>query len=89
MPHVDYTAVGSRYDEVTNPYDLTFLKAGVGATVRNITLQEGCEQDLSDHLTIMYSPRAASVTLNALDPVNHPKLDCTFNPWLIGGTGTL
>ncbi|MEV6659633.1 esterase/lipase family protein [Nocardia fluminea] len=89
VPGVDYTAVGSRYDEVTNPYDLTFLKAGVGATVRNVTLQEGCEQDLSDHLTIMYSPRAASITLNALDSVNHPKLDCTFNPWLIGGTGKL
>ncbi|WP_280438541.1 esterase/lipase family protein, partial [Nocardia cyriacigeorgica] len=31
---VDYTIVGSRYDEITNPYDLTFLKPGPGATVR-------------------------------------------------------
>ncbi|WP_446221558.1 esterase/lipase family protein [Nocardia sp. IBHARD005] len=89
VPGVDYTAVASRYDEVTNPYDWTFLRAGDGATVRNITLQEGCEQDLSDHLTLMYSPRAASIALNALDPVNHPALNCTFNPWLIGGGGKL
>ncbi|WP_280464449.1 esterase/lipase family protein [Nocardia cyriacigeorgica] len=86
---VDYTIVGSRYDEITNPYDLTFLKPGPGATVRNITLQEGCEQDISDHLTMMYSPRALSIALNALDPVQFPQLQCTFNPWLIGGGGQL
>ncbi|WP_369023724.1 esterase/lipase family protein [Nocardia cyriacigeorgica] len=86
---VDYTIVGSRYDEITNPYDLTFLTPGPGATVRNITLQEGCEQDISDHLTMMYSPRALSIALNALDPVQFPQLQCTFNPWLIGGGGQL
>ncbi|MFI6361982.1 esterase/lipase family protein [Nocardia sp. NPDC050630] len=89
VPGVDYTVVGTRYDEVTNPYDLTFLKAGPGTTVHNITLQEGCEQDLSDHLTMMYSPRALSIALNALDPVGHPNLECAFNPWLIGGSGKL
>ncbi|UGT60322.1 esterase/lipase family protein [Nocardia asteroides] len=86
---VDYTVVGTRYDEITNPYDLTFLKAGPGASVRNITLQDGCEQDVSDHLTVMYSPRALSITLNALDPQAHPSLECTFNPWVIGGGGKL
>ncbi|KAA8889304.1 alpha/beta fold hydrolase [Nocardia colli] len=89
VPGVDYTVIGTRYDEVTNPYDLTFLKAGPGATVQNITLQDGCEQDVSDHLTMMYSPRALSIALRALDPVGHPNLECTFNPWLIGGGGGL
>ncbi|MEV0245781.1 alpha/beta fold hydrolase [Nocardia sp. NPDC050712] len=89
VPGVDYTAVGSRWDEVTNPYDWTFLRAGAGATVHNITLQEGCEQDLSDHLTLMYSPRAASLALNALDPAHATVPTCTFNPWLIGGSGKL
>lgn len=89
VPGVDYTVVGTRYDEVTTPYDLTFLRAGPGATVRNITLQDGCEQDLSDHLTVMYSPRALSIALQALDPVRFPALQCTFNPWLIGGGGKL
>ncbi|MBF6327834.1 esterase/lipase family protein [Nocardia transvalensis] len=89
VPGVDYTVVGTRYDQVTTPYDLTFLRPGPGATVRNITLQDGCEQDVSDHLTIMYSPRALSIILNTLDPAQTPALECTFNPWLLGGGGKL
>ncbi|MFE9575598.1 esterase/lipase family protein [Nocardia sp. NPDC006044] len=84
---VDYTSVGSRLDQVMNPYEWSFLRAGAGATVDNITLQAGCEQDLSDHLTIMYSPRATSIALHALDPAAYPNLECAFNPWLIGGGG--
>ncbi|WP_378742932.1 esterase/lipase family protein [Nocardia brasiliensis] len=89
IPGVDYTIVGTRYDEITNPYDLTFLRPGPGVSVQNITLQDDCEQDVSDHLTIMYSPRALSIALRAMDPVGHPNLECTFNPWLIGGGGQL
>ncbi|WP_433761599.1 esterase/lipase family protein [Nocardia sp. CA-135398] len=89
VPGIDYTIVGSRYDEVTNPYNWTFLLAGPDARVDNITLQDGCEQDLSDHLTMMYSPRSASIALEALDPAHHSNLDCSFNPWLIGGGGAL
>jgi triacylglycerol esterase/lipase EstA (alpha/beta hydrolase family) len=89
VPGVAYTAIGSRHDEVTNPYQWTFLQAGPDATVDNVTLQDGCEQDMSDHLTMMYSPRAASIVLHALDPVAHPSLECTFNPWMIGGNGSL
>ncbi|WP_069160842.1 esterase/lipase family protein [Nocardia altamirensis] len=85
---VDYTVVGSRYDEVTTPYELTFLRPVAGATVQNITLQDGCEQDVSDHLTIMYSPRALSIALRALDQAG-PDLVCTANPWLLGGGGKL
>ncbi|WP_280263593.1 esterase/lipase family protein [Nocardia wallacei] len=87
VPGIKYTSVATRYDEVTNPYDLTFLKAGPGATVNNVLLQDGCEQDLSDHLTMMYSPRALSIALHALDPSQ--PLQCTFNPWLLGGGGKL
>ncbi|MEU1984812.1 alpha/beta fold hydrolase [Nocardia sp. NPDC019395] len=87
VPGVNYTVVGSRYDEITTPYDSTFLTAGPGATVRNLTIQDGCEQDLSDHLTMMYSPRVLSIILNTLDPAQ--PLQCTFNPWVIGGGGSL
>ncbi|MBY8860680.1 alpha/beta fold hydrolase [Nocardia sp. CA2R105] len=87
MPGVNYTVVGTRYDEVTTPYNLTFLQPGPGATVHNITLQDGCDQDLSDHLTMMYSPRVLSIILNTLDP--SVPLKCTFNPWLLGGGGKL
>lgn len=89
VPGVDYTIVGTRYDNVTNPHALTFLEQGPGSTVDNIVLQDGCEQDVSDHLTMMYSPRALSIALRALDPVQNPNLTCTFNPWLVGGGGSL
>ncbi len=89
VPGVAYTVVGSRYDEVMNPLDLAFLRAGPDATVDNIALQDGCEQDVSDHLTMMYSPRAASIALRALDPEGSPTLACTFNPWFFGGGGSL
>ncbi|WP_410870134.1 esterase/lipase family protein [Nocardia sp. A7] len=89
VPGVAYTVVGSRYDEVMNPLDLGFLRAGPDATVDNIALQDGCEQDVSDHLTMMYSPRAASIALRALDPEGSPTLACTFNPWFFGGGGSL
>ncbi|MFC9471706.1 hypothetical protein ACFTS5_05875 [Nocardia sp. NPDC056952] len=44
---------------------------------------------MSDHLTHMRSSRAASIALEAFDPINHTALNCAFNPWLIGGGGTL
>ncbi|WP_338758516.1 alpha/beta fold hydrolase [Nocardia vulneris] len=89
VPGIDYTVVGTRYDEIVTPYQSTFLRPVAGASVADITLQDGCEQDLSDHQTLMYSPRALSIVLRALDPAGHPDLVCTFNPWLIGGGGGL
>lgn len=85
VPGVEYTSVGTRHDEISNPYEWTFLTPGPDATVHNVTLQDGCAEDWSDHLTIMYSPRAASIALRALDPDANPNLDCAFNPWMIGG----
>ncbi|MGW5523049.1 esterase/lipase family protein [Gordonia sp. NPDC003950] len=78
---VRYTIVGSRYDEVTTPYDSTFFPRGTRNT-RNILLQNGCEQDISDHVALAYSPRAVSIVLNAFDPSS--PLVCAFNPWLVG-----
>ncbi|MGW0355546.1 esterase/lipase family protein [Nocardia nova] len=89
VPGVAYTVVASRYDEVMNPVELALLRAGPDATVDDITVQDGCEQDLSDHLTMMYSPRALSIALHALDPQRYPTLSCSFNPWLVGGGGGL
>lgn len=41
---------------------------GPGATVHNITLQDGCPIDLSDHLSMAYSPRAIGIVKKGLDP---------------------
>ena len=78
---VHYTIVGSRYDEVTTPFESTFFPRGSKNT-RNILLQNGCEADTSDHVAMSYSPRAASIVLNAFDPSH--KIICAPNPWLIG-----
>jgi triacylglycerol esterase/lipase EstA (alpha/beta hydrolase family) len=66
LPGIAYTAIATKYDEVTTPYETTFLTAGPGATVRNITLQDGCPIDGDDHLSMPYSPRAQAYVLRAL-----------------------
>ena len=66
VPGVDYTVIGTRYDEVSTPYQATFLEEGPGSEVDNITLQRGCAIDLSDHLSMVYSPRAIDLTNRAL-----------------------
>ncbi|MFE3958106.1 esterase/lipase family protein [Nocardia sp. NPDC059091] len=83
VPGVHYTSVATTHDEISTPYNATFLTAGPGATVNNVTLQDNCGIDLSDHLSMMYSPRAASIALHALDPAGHPNLVCTFNPYAL------
>jgi triacylglycerol lipase len=86
-PGIDYTVLGTRYDEVVTPYDTTFLAAGPNATVKNIVLQDGCGIDLSDHLSISVSLRAIGIVKNALDPVGTPAnaIPCAFNSPITGG----
>jgi triacylglycerol esterase/lipase EstA (alpha/beta hydrolase family) len=76
MPGVDYTVIVSRYDEIVTPYNRPFLTAGAGATVTNITLQDECELDLSDHFGISYSPIVMQLVLNALDEPTAKTPDC-------------
>jgi triacylglycerol esterase/lipase EstA (alpha/beta hydrolase family) len=72
VPGVAYTVIGTRYDEVSTPYQGTFLKAGPGATVKNITLQDTCLLDLSDHLSLPYSERVITIVKNTLGGTNNP-----------------
>lgn len=85
MPGVDYTVIGTRYDIVTTPYESTFLKAGPGAMVTNVTLQKGCEADTSDHLSMTYSPRTVSLVLRAVGgDAGQVPIVCEPNAWLVG-----
>lgn len=79
VPGVNYTVVATRYDEVTTPYRSTFLTAGPGATVKNITLQDGCGIDFSDHLSMTASPRMIDITKRALHPDGAGRLRCLPN----------
>ncbi|MFF0435273.1 esterase/lipase family protein [Streptomyces sp. NPDC004327] len=75
VPGVDYTVIATKYDEITTPWQSTFMTAGSGATVQNVTLQEGCPVDLSAHLSMSYSPRAIGLVERALDP-SAPAAPC-------------
>ncbi|TDQ00348.1 esterase/lipase family protein [Labedaea rhizosphaerae] len=77
-PGVDYTDIATRYDEISTPYRTAFLTAGPGASVRNVTLQDGCFLDFSDHFSMSYSPRAIGLVRRALDPAS-PAAPCAVN----------
>ncbi|MCW2792838.1 MAG: lipase, class 2 [Nocardioides sp.] len=75
---VSYTQITTRYDEVVMPYTSGFLAPGPRTT--NITLQDACPGDLSEHIRIPQSAATISWTLDALsrrgpaDPAFRP--DC-------------
>jgi pimeloyl-ACP methyl ester carboxylesterase len=65
VPGVEYTVISTVYDEVVTPYTNTFLR---DPGVTNITLQDDCALDTTDHLGIPYDPIASQLVRNALDP---------------------
>ncbi|WP_435173367.1 esterase/lipase family protein [Actinacidiphila sp. bgisy145] len=70
VPGVTYTVITTTSDEVVTPYTNALLPAA--SNVRNITVQDQCGLDASDHLEIAYDPIALTDVLNALDPA-HPR----------------
>ena len=72
---VTYTNVATRYDELVSPHTSSFLD---GRKVTNITLQDHCPLDFSDHLSIISSPITGQYILNALDPAHAVPPPCTL-----------
>ena len=70
---VIYTNIATRYDELVSPYTSSFL---TGKDVTNITLQDRCLLDASDHLSIISSPITGRHILNALDPAHARSAPC-------------
>jgi triacylglycerol esterase/lipase EstA (alpha/beta hydrolase family) len=74
-----YTQVVTRYDQVVVPYTSGYLAPD--ANVTNVTLQDVCPGDTSEHLRVPYDPPAIRLTLDALgrpgpaDPAFRPA--CT------------
>src|SRR3954447_14388504 len=58
---VDYTVVETRYDEVVTPYTSAFLDGAV-----NVTLQDKCPHDVSEHLSIIVDQTVVQWIENAL-----------------------
>jgi triacylglycerol lipase len=68
VPGVDYTMICSRYDEIVTPWRTQRLEEGEGASVTNVLVQEhGNRFDFSEHLALLYSPRALDLLREALD----------------------
>ena len=64
---VSYTNVTTRYDTVVVPHTSGYLEPGPQTT--NLTLQDVCPADLSEHLQIPMSGTAIAITLDALTRV--------------------
>ncbi len=81
VPGVGYTVIETEYDEVVTPYTSAFLS---GPHVTNITLQNQCPDDFSEHLTTPYDPNALHDVLNALDPATATPVQCVPVAPLVG-----
>ncbi len=78
-----YVVIESKYDEVITPYTNAFLS---GPNVQNITLQNQCSTDYSEHISIIYDPVVLQDVMNALGADSssfQPK--CSVVLPLVGG----
>ncbi|ATL69806.1 esterase/lipase family protein [Nocardia terpenica] len=73
VPGVVYTNLLSRYDEVVVPYTSSIVEA---PNVTNIVVQDGCEQDLAEHVALVADRVTAAHVLNALDPAHPVPVPC-------------
>jgi triacylglycerol esterase/lipase EstA (alpha/beta hydrolase family) len=84
VPGVSYTVIETRDDEVVTPYTSAFLS---GPDVTNITVQNQCPLDQSDHLELAADPVALADVLNALDPAHPVPVPCLLVLPLTGPVG--
>jgi len=84
VPGVQYTVIETKDDEVVTPYTNAFL---TGPGVTNITVQNQCPFDASDHLEIAADPVALADVLNALDPAAPVRVPCLIVLPLTGPIG--
>jgi pimeloyl-ACP methyl ester carboxylesterase len=82
---VGYTVIESTGDEVVTPYTNAFLPAAPNVT--DITLQNQCPLDATDHVEIASDPVAMADMLNALDPASPVKVPCVPVAPLTGPPG--
>lgn len=82
VPGVRYTVIESKYDEVVTPYTSAFLS---GSNVTNVLLQEQCDLDHGEHLSMPYDHIADADVLTALDPREPQKPACTYVAPVAGG----
>ncbi|WP_459546967.1 esterase/lipase family protein [Nocardia sp. X0981] len=77
VPGVRYVTIGSRVDEMIQPFSNIALR-GPGA--QNIVVQDRCPVDLTGHFHMVYDPFVIGLLLEALDPVHAPEPVCVPVP---------
>lgn len=77
---IQYTNISSRYDEfvLMSAHNPNFQQAVPGATVTNVTVQDGCSKDYSDHLTMPYDKRVWAMVMNALAGTQAVPVPCSL-----------
>lgn len=81
VPGVTYTVVGTKYEEAVTPYRTQFL---TGPNVTNITVQQNCAINFSEHISVAFDRRALGFVLKGLDPrAKNPP--CVLSLPLLGG----
>ncbi|MFD1813902.1 esterase/lipase family protein [Rhodococcus gannanensis] len=85
VPGVEYTTIGTRYDEMIQPYTNVALR-GAGAT--NILIQDRCPQNMTGHMNMPYDDYTIGLVMQALDP-GHPDPVCTDVPLGTGMAGMI
>ncbi len=85
---VQYVNIDSKFDEVVTPYTNAFLPAG--PNVDNITLQNYCWTDYTEHIGIVYDPVTLDLVMNAVgaDDPNY-KPPCTVVLPVVGALGNI
>lgn len=81
VPDVQYTTIGSNYDEILQP-NTTMALHGGGAS--NIIVQDLCPLDMTGHFNMPYDAFSQQLVINALDPTRTVVPPCRFVPL---GTG--
>ena len=71
VPGVSYTVISTRYDEVVTPYTSQALNGA-----HNVTLQDLCALDVSEHAAMAFDQIALHETENALDPAHASTSNC-------------
>ncbi|MGX1857132.1 esterase/lipase family protein [Dietzia sp. NPDC055340] len=72
-PGVRYLNVVTRYDQLVTPYTAGIVE---GPLATNVVLQDGCEENRSEHTAIVADGRAADLVLASLDPATPREPRC-------------
>ncbi|MGJ9421822.1 esterase/lipase family protein [Aeromicrobium sp. CF3.5] len=68
---IEYTNIVTSYDQLVVPYT-----SGIEAGMTNITVQDVCGIDYSEHFQLVADPVAAALVLNALEPLDPRRVPC-------------